>query len=127
MERRVMGPRGHEAEVAVIGTGTWQLEEDDAAEAVRAIQAAIEAGADHVDTAEMYGSGEVEKLVARAIEGRRDRVFLTSKVLPSNASHDGTVRACEKSLVRLGTDHLDLYLLHWRGRFPLEETIAAFE
>lgn len=81
----------------------------------------------HIDTAEMYGSGAAERIIAKAIEGRRDEVFLVSKVLPSNASKRGTLAACEKSLTRLGTDRLDCYLLHWRGSHPLEETIAAFE
>ncbi len=81
----------------------------------------------HIDTAEMYGSGQAETLVGAAIAGRRDEVFLVSKVLPENASKRGTITACEKSLARLGTDRLDCYLLHWRGRHPLGETIAAFE
>src|ERR1700722_12421973 len=81
----------------------------------------------HIDTAEMYGSGAAETLVGRAIEGRRDEVFLVSKVLPSNASRRGTIAACERSLSRLKTDRLDCYLLHWRGAHPLAETIAAFE
>ncbi|BDZ50378.1 hypothetical protein GCM10025867_26190 [Frondihabitans sucicola] len=80
-----------------------------------------------VDTAEMYGSGAAETLVGEAISGRRDEVFLVSKVLPSNASRRGTIEACHASLERLGTDRLDLYLLHWRGRFPLQETVAALE
>ncbi len=81
----------------------------------------------HIDTAEMYGSGGAERIIAKAIDGRRDEVFLVSKVLPSHASKRGTVAACEKSLARLGTDRLDCYLLHWRGSYPLEETVAAFE
>jgi diketogulonate reductase-like aldo/keto reductase len=113
--------------VAVIGQGTWQMEGDDEAEAIRAIERAVEVGMTHVDTAEMYGSGRVETIVGKALRGRRDRVFLCSKVLPRNASHDGTLRACERSLRRLGTDHLDLYLLHWRGGEPLAETFRAFE
>ena len=80
----------------------------------------------HIDTAEMYGAGR-EEIVGEAIAGRRDEVFLVSKVLPENASRRGTVAACERSLARLGTDRLDCYLLHWRGRYPLEDTIAAFE
>jgi diketogulonate reductase-like aldo/keto reductase len=80
-----------------------------------------------IDTAEMYGDGASEELVGRAIAGRRDEVFLVSKVLPHHATHDGTIAACEASLRRLGTDRLDLYLLHWRGRVPLEETVGAFE
>jgi diketogulonate reductase-like aldo/keto reductase len=81
----------------------------------------------HIDTAEMYGAGAAEAIVAEAIAGRREEVFLVSKVLPAHASRDGTVRACEASLGRLRTDHLDCYLLHWRGEFPLEDTLAAFE
>jgi diketogulonate reductase-like aldo/keto reductase len=81
----------------------------------------------HIDTAEMYGSGAAESLVGRAIEGRRDEVFLVSKVLPGNASRTGTIAACERSLARLKTDRLDCYLLHWRGSHPLAETVAAFE
>ena len=81
----------------------------------------------HIDTAELYGSGRVEELVRRAIEGRRDEVFLVSKVMPGNATRSGTLRACEKTLKRLGTDHLDLYLLHWPGQHPLEDTLSAFE
>ena len=81
----------------------------------------------HIDTAEMYGSGNAEEVVAEAILGRRDEVFLVSKVLPQHASRDGTVAACENSLARLKTDRLDCYLLHWRGSHPLEETIAGFE
>ena len=81
----------------------------------------------HIDTAEMYGSGAAEELVGEAIAGRRDEVFLVSKVLPHNASRNGTIAACERSLKRLKTDRLDCYLLHWRGSHPLAETVAAFE
>ncbi len=87
----------------------------------------IDLGMTHIDTAEMYGSGKAERLIAKAIEGRRDEIFLVSKVLPSNASRTGVVRACEGSLARLKTDRLDCYLLHWRGAHPLQETVAAFE
>jgi diketogulonate reductase-like aldo/keto reductase len=125
MERRPFGPTRRD--VAVIGQGTWQLEDADRASAIAAIRRGLDLGASHVDTAEMYGDGSVEKLVAEAIEGRRDEVFLVSKVLPENASRKGTVAACERSLARLGTDRLDCYLLHWRGEQPLESTIAAFE
>jgi len=111
----------------VIGHGTWQLEQDPRAAAVAAIRRAVDVGMTHIDTAEMYGSGWVEELVREALQGMRDRVFLVSKVLPDNASFEGTIHACEESLRRLGTDWLDLYLLHWRGRRPLERTIAAFE
>lgn len=113
--------------VPVIGLGTWQMEEDQRASAVAAIRRGLDLGMSHVDTAEMYGSGRVEEIVAEAIEGRRDEVFLVSKVLPSNASGQGTMEACERSLRRLKTDRLDLYLLHWRGDYPLADTIGAFE
>jgi diketogulonate reductase-like aldo/keto reductase len=113
--------------VAVIGQGTWQMERDDRSAAVAALRRGLDLGLTHVDTAEMYGSGVVEEIIAEAIAGRRDEVFLVSKVLPQNASRNGTVAACEKSLARLKTDRLDCYLLHWRGRPPLEDTIAAFE
>ncbi len=102
------------------------MERDDPASAVAAIERAIELGMTHVDTAEMYGRGRVEELVAKAIAGKRDRVFLVSKVLPNHAQYDATIAACESSLARLGTDHLDVYLLHWRGNVPLAETFRAF-
>lgn len=114
-------------EVPVIGIGTWNMERDDPKQAVAAIRRALELGMTHVDTAELYGSGKVEELVGRAIEGQRDRIFLTSKVLPKHGAYDTTLRACETSLRKLGTDHLDLYLLHWRGDVPLAETFRAFE
>jgi diketogulonate reductase-like aldo/keto reductase len=110
-----------------IGQGTWQMERDERAAAVAALRRGIDRGLTHIDTAEMYGAGEVERIVGEAIAGRRDELFLVSKVLPSNASRSGTLRACEQSLARLGTDHLDAYLLHWPGDHPLAETIAAFE
>lgn len=103
------------------------MEGNDRAEAVRALRAGLDAGMTHVDTAEMYGAGRVESIVAEAIAGRRDEIFLVSKVLPSNASRKGTLAACEESLTRLKTDRLDLYLLHWPGSYPLADTIAAFE
>lgn len=110
----------------VIGQGTWLIEED-GARGIEALRLGLDLGMTHVDTAEMYGNGKAEELVARAIAGRRDEVFLVSKVLPSNASYDGTLRACEASLARLGVDRLDLYLLHWPGRRPIGETMRAFE
>jgi diketogulonate reductase-like aldo/keto reductase len=113
--------------VPVIGQGTWKMEGDSPVEALAALQAGLDAGMTHVDTAELYGGGRVESLVARAIAGRRESVFLVSKVMPNHASRSGTVKACEASLQRLGTDHLDCYLLHWPGPHPLEETFAAFE
>jgi diketogulonate reductase-like aldo/keto reductase len=113
--------------VACVGQGTWKMEGSAAAGAVAALRRGLDLGLTHIDTAEMYGSGTSEGIVGQAIEGRRDEVFLVSKVLPGNASKHGTLAACEKSLARLRTDRLDCYLLHWRGSFPLEETIAAFE
>jgi diketogulonate reductase-like aldo/keto reductase len=116
-----------EVDVPIVGLGTWNMERDDGAAAVAALRRGIELGLTHVDTAEMYGSGVCEELVAQAIAGQRDKVFLVSKVLPRNASHAGTLAACERSLKRLGTDRLDCYLLHWRGNEPLAETFGAFE
>jgi len=115
--------------VAALGQGTWHMGESraSAAEEVRALQTGIDLGMTLIDTAEMYADGGSETVVGEAARGRRDEVFLVSKVLPSNASRKGTVAACEASLKRLGTDRIDLYLLHWRGRFPLAETVAAFE
>jgi diketogulonate reductase-like aldo/keto reductase len=115
------------ASVAAVGQGTWQMELDSRARAIAALRRGLDAGATHLDTAEMYGDGRVEELVAEAIAGRRDEVFLVSKVLPENASRRGTLRACEASLRRLRTDRLDAYLLHWPGSHPLAETIEAFE
>ena len=123
MRQRGFGGTGRD--VAVIGQGTWRLDDDDRARALAALRAGLDAGMTHIDTAEMYG--DVEPLVAEAIAGRRETVFLVSKVLPSNASRAGTIAACERSLQRLGTDRLDGYLLHWPGSHPLEETIAGFE
>jgi diketogulonate reductase-like aldo/keto reductase len=97
------------------------------AEVVQALRRGLDLGLTHVDTAELYGGGRVESLVAEAISGRRDEVYLVSKVLPSNASRRGTMRACERSLERLKTDRLDCYLLHWPGSHPLEDTVAALE
>ncbi|MGE4065115.1 MAG: aldo/keto reductase [Rhodospirillaceae bacterium] len=121
MQKRRFGNTG--PDVAVIGQGTWQI--DNRASAIAALRRGLDAGMTHIDTAEMYGDAEL--LVAEAIAGRRDGVFLVSKVLPSNASRAGAIKACERSLTRLCTDRLDCYLLHWRGRVPLQETIAAFE
>ncbi|WP_223642401.1 aldo/keto reductase [Corallococcus sp. EGB] len=126
MEKRVFGNTG--VAVPVIGQGTWQMEDDDAKAVIQALRAGLDLGLTHLDTAELYGHGRVEEeLVAKAIEGRRDEVFLVSKVMPSNATRKGTVAACERSLKRLGTDRLDCYLLHWPGSHPLEGTVAAFE
>lgn len=116
------------AKVPAIGQGTWQLEREDRAAVVAALRRGLDLGLTHVDTAEMYGNGRVEEMVAEAIEGRRDEVFLVSKVLPSNASRRGTVTACQRSLKRLRTDRLDCYLLHWpSSEHRLEDTLAAFE
>lgn len=123
MEQRRFGST--KREVAVIGQGTWYIEGGDRARAVSALRRGLDLGMTHIDTAQMYGTAE--EVVAEAIAGRRDEVFLVSKVLPNNASQSGTIAACEKSLARLQTDRLDSYLLHWRGQHPLEETIAAFE
>lgn len=127
MPRKAFGSTG--VEVPVIGQGTWMIEGSREAErrAIEALRLGLDLGLTHVDTAEMYGDGRAEELVAEAIAGRRDEVFLASKVLPSNASYGGTIRACERSLERLRTDRLDLYLLHWRGSYPLEETMRAME
>ncbi|WP_369725510.1 aldo/keto reductase [Bradyrhizobium sp. LLZ17] len=113
------------ANVSVIGQGTWYLDHGDRKRAIAALQRGLDLGMTHVDTAEMYGDAEL--VIADAIANRRDEVFLVSKVLPSNASRRGTIAACERSLKRLKTDRLDCYLLHWRGSYPLQDTVAAFE
>lgn len=123
MERRRFGRT--QRDVSVIGQGTWEIGRGDRAAAVAALRRGLDLGMTHVDTAEMYG--DAEDVVAEAIAGRRDQVFLVSKVLPENASRSGTLAACERSLARLQTDRLDCYLLHWRGKYPLEETFGAFE
>ncbi len=125
MRRRWFGSTGRE--VPVIGFGTWYLEHAPRAAAVLAIRRALDRGSSHVDTAELYGSGAAEEVIGEAIAGRRDEVFLVSKVMPQNASRAGVLQACERSLARLRTDRLDCYLLHWRGPHPLIETIAGFE
>jgi diketogulonate reductase-like aldo/keto reductase len=112
--------------VGVIGQGTWYIEHGDRRAAVAALRRGLDLGMNHIDTAEMYGDGAAEAVVGEAIAGRRDEVFLVSKVLPHNASRAGTLAACERSLRHLATDRLDCYLLHWRGRHPLTETIGAF-
>ena len=116
-------------EAPALGLGTWHMGEQpgEAAAEIRALQAGIDCGMTLIDTAEMYAGGGAESVTGEAIRGRRDEVFLVSKVLPSNASRRGTVAACEASLERLGTDRIDLYLLHWPGRHPLAGTIGAFE
>ncbi|MEV6947698.1 aldo/keto reductase [Streptomyces sp. NPDC051172] len=123
MRTRPIGPYG--TAVSVIGQGTWQLERADRRTAVRALNTGIDAGMTHIDTAESYGGGAVEQLVGEAVRHRRHEVFLASKVRAANASAHGTVAACDRSLRRVGTDHLDLYLLHWPGGHPLEETLAG--
>lgn len=116
-------------EVPALGLGTWNMGEtrSSAEQEVESIRRAIDLGMTLIDTAEMYADGRSEEIVGRAIVNHREDVFLVSKVYPWNASATGTVDACERSLARLGTDHIDLYLLHWRGEHPLEETVAAFE
>ncbi|MFB3826157.1 MAG: aldo/keto reductase [Bryobacteraceae bacterium] len=119
MTTRTFGWTGEQ--VPVIGQGTWMSR---GVSAVQALRAGLDLGMTHVDTAEMYGN---EQMVGEAIAGRRDEVFLVTKVLPSNASYEGTLRACEQSLARLGVDHVDLYLLHWPGSHPIGETMRAME
>ncbi len=115
------------ADVPRIGQGTWQIEDDDRPAMIAALRAGFDAGLTHIDTAELYGGGYAEEVIAEALGDRRERLFLVSKVMPSNASRRGTVTACERSLRRLGTDRLDCYLLHWPGSEPLEDTLEAFE
>ncbi len=112
-----------------LGLGTWRMGErkNRRAEEIAALQLGLDLGMTLIDTAEMYGEGSAEEVVADAIHGRRDEVFLVSKVYPHNATRAGAVAACERSLKRLRTDRIDLYLLHWRGAHPLVETIAGFE
>lgn len=114
--------------VPVLGQGTWRMGEQKGARAaeVAALRTGMELGMTLIDTAEMYGEGGAEEVVAEAIEGRRNEIFLVSKVYPHNASRQGVVDACERSLRRLQTDCIDLYLLHWPGAIPLEETLEAF-
>ena len=118
-----------DASVPAIGQGTWYMGEDPRHKAaeVAALQQGIELGLTLIDTAEMYAEGGAEQVVGQAIAGRREQVFLVSKVYPHNASRRGIPAACERSLTRMGTDCIDLYLLHWRGQYPLEETVEAFE
>jgi diketogulonate reductase-like aldo/keto reductase len=126
MRRKPFGATGEA--VPVIGQGTWDMPESGArkAEAIRAMRRGIELGMTHIDTAEMYGSGEVERLVGEAIAGlARAPLFVASKVLPSNASYKGTIAACERSLKNLRLDYLDLYMLHWPSNVPLRETMRA--
>jgi len=125
--RYIALPTGEQ--VPALGQGTWTMGDSPAARAeeIATLRLGLDLGLRVIDTAEMYGDGRSESLVGEAIAGRRDEAFLVSKVLPSNALRSGTVAACEASLKRLKTDQLDLYLLHWRGRHPLADTVAAFE
>ena len=123
MKSKIFGNTG--ANVSLIGQGTWYIDRGDRKSAVAALRRGIEFGMTHIDTAEMYGDAEL--VIAEAIAGQRDKLFLVSKVLPSNASRRGTIAACERSLKRLKIDYLDCYLLHWRGSYPLADTVAAFE
>lgn len=123
MERRPFGPLPRD--VPIIGQGTWYIDDAHRPTAVAALRRGLDLGMTHLDTAEMYGDAEI--VVGEAIAGRRDEVFLVSKVVPGNASRGGTIAACERSLSRLRTDRLDSYLLHWPGSHPLEETFAGFE
>jgi len=120
-------PSGHG--IPVLGQGTWYMGEDRSTRAaeVAALRLGMELGMNLIDSAEMYGEGGAEEVVGEAIDGRRDQVFLVSKVYPHNASRAGVRAACERSLRRLKTEYLDLYLLHWRGSVPLAETLDAFE
>jgi diketogulonate reductase-like aldo/keto reductase len=127
METRQFG--WTDAAVPTIGQGTWNIEgsADQERRAMETLRAGLDLGMTHIDTAEMYGNGRAEELVGKAIAGRRDNVFLASKVLPQNASYEGTIAACERSLRRLGTSWLDLYMLHWPGNHPIGETMRAME
>jgi diketogulonate reductase-like aldo/keto reductase len=123
MQRRPFGPTLRQT--SIIGQGTWRLDEGDRGSAIAALRRGLDLGMDHIDTAEMYG--DAEAVIGEAMAGRRDAVFLVSKVLPGNASRAGVQTACERSLRRLGTDYPDTYLLHWRGDVPLEATVRGFE
>ena len=125
--RTVTLPGGEQ--VPAFGLGTWRMGESarDRQNEVRALQAGLDLGVTLIDTAEMYGEGGAEEVIAEAITGRRDKLFIVSKVYPHNASKTGAIAACERSLKRLKTDRLDLYLLHWRGSVPLADTVDAFE
>lgn len=124
MKTRAFGSTG--LEVALVGQGTWDVEQEGPA-ALAALRRGLDEGMSHIDTAEMYGDGRVEEILGEGLADRRDEIFLVSKVLPQNASRKGTLQACDRSLRRLRTDHLDCYLLHWPSPHPLEDTIAAFE
>jgi len=115
--------------IPLIGQGTWEMgvKPEKRDDEIAALRLGLDLGMRVIDTAEMYGDGGAEEIVARAIESRRDDVYLVSKVLPRNASRKGTLRACEQSLARLNTDRIDLYLLHWESGHPLADTVAAFD
>ena len=125
--RKTRLPSGEE--LPVLGQGTWYMGEDRRKRTaeIAALQLGLDLGLTLVDTAEMYGNGDTEELVGEALTGRRDKAFIVSKVLPGNAARAGTIAACERSLKRLRTDRIDLYLLHWRGGVPLPETLAGFD
>jgi diketogulonate reductase-like aldo/keto reductase len=123
MKHKTFGSTGDS--VSVIGQGTWYIDRGHRKAAVAALRRGLDLGMTHIDTAEMYGDAEL--VIAEAIAGRRDEIYLISKVLPTNASRRGTIAACERSLKRLNTDRLDCYLLHWRGHYPLSETVEALE
>jgi diketogulonate reductase-like aldo/keto reductase len=123
--KRRFGPL--DLDVPVVGLGTWQMEVDGREPSIAAIRRAIDLGMTHIDTAELYGRGAVEDIVGEAIAGYRAEVFLASKVHPDHATYAGTLLACDKTLKRLRTDRLDLYMLHWRGKQPLEPSFEAFE
>jgi diketogulonate reductase-like aldo/keto reductase len=125
MRTTPFGPTGQA--VPVIGQGTWYIEKAPKKDAIAALRQGIDLGLTHIDTAEMYGSGEAETIVGEAIAGRRDQAFLVSKVLPHNATRGGVIKACDASLLRLKADYLDCYLLHWPGSHPLAGTIEGFE
>jgi diketogulonate reductase-like aldo/keto reductase len=127
MTREVTLPNGEA--VPALGQGTWQIAENSSKRSseIEALRLGVQLGMTLIDTAEMYGEGASEKLIGEALSGERDKLFLVSKVYPHNASRNGVIQACERSLRCLNADHLDLYLLHWRGGVPLEETIAGFE
>src|SRR5215470_15557517 len=124
MVTRCFGPIGRH--VPLIGQGTWDIQSGDRKQAIAALRQGLDLGMSHIDTAEMYGSGAAETIVAEAIRGRREQIFPVSKVLPQNSSFERTIRSCEASLKRLRTDCLDCYLLHWRGSQPLSDTFRAF-
>lgn len=127
MNRKVVLPNGEA--IPALGQGTWQIAENASKRSgeIESLQLGVELGMTLIDTAEMYGEGTSEKLIGEALSSVRDKLFLVSKVYPHNASYEGVIHACERSLNRLNADHLDLYLLHWRGSVPLEETVAGFE